>query len=526
MIYTKHYQTKQTPQSEPIPGTNQVKNSAGGYTWAVDDWKRLDRFLILGSEGGTYYASEKKLTQENAASVLRCIKADGLRAVAQIATISREGRAPKNDPALFALAMAASLGDVPTRFGALEALPSVARTGTHLFQFIEMAQSFRGWGRQLRKAVGSWYTEKTVEKAAYQCLKYRQRNGWTHRDVLRLAHPRPGAHQALFKYIKDGELSEGAPQIVERFAGLQACTEAKRAANFIKDYPSLTWEMVPSELLGSPEVWEALLANMPITAMIRNLGRMSANGLLKPMSKAEKFVAGKLVDVEALKNGRVHPIQILAALLTYGSGKGARGSLEWNACPKIIEALDDAFYLTFKNVEPTGKRTMLCLDVSGSMSSGTVAGVPGLTPRNATAALALVTANVESDYYVMGFSSRFIPLSITAKQRLDDAINAVSGLPFESTDCALPMLWALKNEVSVDTFVIYTDHETWAGNIHPSQALIMYRNKMGIPAKLVTVGMTATEFTIARPDDFGMMDVVGFDTATPAVISDFSRGTE
>ncbi len=40
-----------TPQAQPIPGSKQVPNSAGGYSFAVDNWKLLDRFLVLGSEG-------------------------------------------------------------------------------------------------------------------------------------------------------------------------------------------------------------------------------------------------------------------------------------------------------------------------------------------------------------------------------------------------------------------------------------------------------------------------------------------
>jgi 60 kDa SS-A/Ro ribonucleoprotein len=62
MNYLRQYSTRSTPQSEPIPGSTQVPNSAGGHAWAVDDWQRLERFLILGSEGGSYYASERKLT--------------------------------------------------------------------------------------------------------------------------------------------------------------------------------------------------------------------------------------------------------------------------------------------------------------------------------------------------------------------------------------------------------------------------------------------------------------------------------
>src|SRR3712207_3625333 len=144
MSYLKQHNPRRVPQCAPLPG--QVPNSNAGYSWPVDEWTRLRRFLILGSEGGSYYANEWKLTRENAEAVERCIAADGARAVAEIVAVSHEGRAPKNDPALYALAMAAGLGDEATRKAALEALPQVARTSTHLFQFAQFVGGFRGWG--------------------------------------------------------------------------------------------------------------------------------------------------------------------------------------------------------------------------------------------------------------------------------------------------------------------------------------------------------------------------------------------
>jgi 60 kDa SS-A/Ro ribonucleoprotein len=115
-------------------------------------------------------------------------------------------------------------------------------------------------------------------------------------------------------------------------------------------------------------------------------------------------------------------------------------------------------------------------------------------------------------------------LSISPRQRLDDVLKTVSNLPFGGTDCALPMLWAMKNKVEADVFVVYTDSETWAGKPHPAQALKQYRDKMGIAAQLIVVGMVANNFSIADPKDGGMLDIVGFDTATPQLISDFARG--
>src|ERR671933_2389309 len=189
MSYLKRHGTRRVPQRAPIPGSGQVPNSAGGFARAVDEWARLRRFLILGSEGGSYYASEWKLTRENAETVERLVRTDGKRAVDEIVAVSQEGRAPKNDPALFALALAAGVGDESTRKAALEALPRVARTGTHVFQFASFVEGFRGWGRSLRRAVGRWYTAQSPDALAYQAVKYRRREGVSHRDLLRLAHP-------------------------------------------------------------------------------------------------------------------------------------------------------------------------------------------------------------------------------------------------------------------------------------------------------------------------------------------------
>ena len=90
-------------------------------------------------------------------------------------------------------------------------------------------------------------------------------------------------------------------------------------------------------------------------------------------------------------------------------------------------------------------------------------------------------------------------------------------------DCALPMLWAARNKLNVSAFITYTDSETWAGHIHPSQALRQYRSEFVGDAKAVVVGMTSNGFTLADPNDRGMLDVVGFDTSAPAVIADFIR---
>lgn len=538
-LYSKNFNTRVTPQSQKIPGSTQVPNSAGGFSWSVDDWERLNRFLILGTEGGSYYASERKLTVENAESVLRAIKNDGKRAVDAIVQVSDSGRAPKNTPALFALAMAGGLGDADTRRYALQSLPKVARIGTHLFQFAEALQGFRGWGRGARRAIANWYESKTPEQLAHQLVKYPQREGWSHGDLLRLSHASAptASHRVLYDWATPGKGFDGKElKDLLEFPGLslligqELLKEARsieEVAELVSEYrlPREAIQSANTEWLNSVEVWDALLRQgMPMEAMIRNLGVMTARGLLKPLSDASKLVVGALSDQERITKSRLHPIKILTALLTYQAGHGNLGKLSWTPNQRIVDALDKAFYMAFGNVESTGKRIMLALDVSGSMDGGTVAGVQGLTPRVAAAAMALVTANREPNHVITAFQTRMIPLNVSPRQRLDDVLRATARLPFGGTDCAQPMLYALSNGLKVDTFVILTDSETWAGSMHPSQALRKYREKTGIPAKLVVVGMVSNGFTIADPNDSGMLDVVGFDTATPQLISEFSKG--
>jgi 60 kDa SS-A/Ro ribonucleoprotein len=543
--YAKLFNRRATPQSQPILGSTQVRNSGGGYSWQVDDWTRLDRFLILGAEGGTYYIAERDLVKQNHDALIRCIKADGVRVVNRIVEISDAGRAPKNDPAIFALALVAAHGDAQAKAHAFANLGKVCRIGTHLFHFAEYVNAMRGWGRGLRKAVARWYLDREPDELALQVVKYQQRDSWSHGDLLRLAHPEPVGreHQAILRWVLTGANSleartvkrrvNGAereswyapvghlPKLIEAFEQAKRATSAREIVKLIADF-ELPREAIPTQWLNEVSVWDALLQRMPMTAMIRNLGKMTSLGLLKPFSDAKKLVLRKLKDETALKRARIHPLAVLVAQKIYAQGHGDKGALKWSPVSAVVDALDAAFYATFQNVEPCCKPVLLALDVSGSMEGSMIAG-SCLTAREGSAAMALVTAATEAEYHIMAFSNHFVPVNISPRMRLDDVVKRISGLPFDGTDCALPMVWAREHKLNVAGFVTYTDSETWAGHIHPAQALRQYRSEFVGDAKAVVVGMTSNGFTIADPNDRGMLDVVGFDTSAPAVIADFIR---
>ena len=524
---------KATPQTVQTPGT--VQNNAGGYVYEIDKWERLDRFLILGTDGATYYCSERKMSLDNAKNVLECIKEDGVRTVNRIVEISDDGRAPKNDPALFALALCASHGDGDTRKLALNLLPKVARIGTHLFQFSHFIDGQRGWGSGLRNAIANWYNGMKPDRLALQVVKYPQRtaeegnakSSWSHDDLLRKSHARGDElHNLIYQYVtKEGKLPDRVPEplaILEGASRMKSAKTESEVVSLIEKY-ELPHELVPKEFGNSAAVWRALLPHMPITATLRTLNRLTSYGVIKPLSSELKTVVGRLTDAEQVKKARIHPIAVLAAIKTYSQGRGIKGSLTWSPIQQVVDALDEMLYMAFDAVEPTGKNIMLALDISGSMGMGGIGGLDFVTPREGTAVMSLATARSEKNYHVVGFSNELIPLNISPRQRMDGVLKTISGLPFGSTDCALPMVYALKNRLDVDAFFVYTDNETWAGNIKPVEALRQYRNERNPQAKLVVCGMTGTPFTIADPNDAGMLDVVGFDSSAPAIMSDFIR---
>lgn len=506
-----------TPTQREPADSRQVQNEAGGFVYETDLWTRLNRFLVLGSEGGSYYASERDLTREQIQVLHEALAEDGPRAVEAIAGVSEGGRAPKNTPAIFALAYAAKHGDEKTRRAAYEALPRVCRIGTHLFEFLNYAQIFGGWGRGMKRAIQNWYG-RDFERVAFQMLKYRQREGWTHGDVLRMAKPVVPAdspHDALFAWA----VGKGGPptDMILAYESAQGAN-ALATVTAIQEH-GLTREMIDPAHLTDARVWDALLHNsLPYTALIRNLGTMSRVGLLTPGSAAVGEVYRRLADADAIRKARVHPLTVLTALATYNRGYGYRS--DWPVIPQVVDALNAAFYMAFGNVEPSHKRVLLGIDISGSMARGEVAGSP-LRPREAAGAMALVTAKTEPHYMVVGFTQDLVQIPVSPSQRLDDVVALISQSLPQGTDCAVPINFAAAKEWAFDAIVLYTDSQTWAGNTQVGEALRRYRDRVSPGAKLVVCAMVANKYTVGDPDDPDTLDVVGFDTATPNLITDF-----
>lgn len=520
-----------TNQRARTPGReDEVKNNAGGFVFQVSDKSRLERFLILGTDGGTYYVGEKTLTKANMDFVKSMIVRDENLVRETMLAVSKDGRAFRNSPALFTLAALLVWGQDKAATKAV--VNEVARTSTHLFEFAEFIENLGGWGRSKKAAVAAWYTSRSVDDLAYQVIKYRQRNGWTHRDLFRLAHPK-GVDARVGTFILKGEnptVVQG--DLIDAFHVMQSMTTAAGVVKVLEQYKNLPWETIPTQFLKDPKVWKTLFYNKQLNgqALVRNIVRLARIDAFKDMVFAADYAA-RLVDPEMIRRTRLHPINFLNAAVVFKDGQVDRSGgfyysygrkKDWTTSGVIYDALNEGFHVSFGTMEPAMKRTLIGLDVSGSMACN--ANGLDLTCAQVGAAVAMTVARTEPYHMTRGFSYNFVDLGITPKMSLTEIIKRTAEMTFGSTDASLPMVWAKENRVEVDTFVVITDNETWAGIEKPFQALKKYRDSMGIPARLAVLGVAATPFTIADPTDSGMMDFVGFDSAAPRVLTDFSAG--
>lgn len=518
--------TRQNTSVTTSLDNRQIQNNTGGFVYEIDDKSRLERFLILGTDGGTYYVSEQDLTAQNVSWLEKLIQRSPDLILDVIFDVSTNGRAYRNTAAIFVLAMILNHGDDEAKARAVAITPQIARTATMVYDLAKFIDGLGGWGRAKRRAVASWFTTKTPDQLSYQAVKYRQRNGWTLRDLMRLSHP-VGVDPIVGNFILGKSKNE-----IDRFPTLHGFTQMQSAATvqdvvrLLNQTPNLPWEAIPTQFLKEADVWKTLFYNGSLSgqALLRNVIRLSRIGAFNDLQFAGDY-AKKLTDSEMISKTLLHPVQYLLASVTYDRGQMDRTGYssqrrkDWTTNAKIKGALDDGFYQSFKNVEPSGKRIRIGVDVSSSMSWGSAVGAD-VTAAEGAAAMAMVLARTEEYVEILGFAHTLKDLQISSRDSLSEVLRKTRDMNFGWTN---PSLLIDKAGSKIDAFIVITDNEVNSGN-HPSLSLKRYRQQTGLDSKLVVMGMTATNFSIADPTDRGMLDVCGFDSNVPKVVTDFMKG--
>lgn len=500
-----------------------VTNNAGGVSFSISDKDKLERFLMIGTFGGTYYASETKLTDEATKILIAMIKKSPKLVMDLTTKFLTEKRILKVDTALYVLSLLVTHAEQEIKNEAYKLITTYCRTGTQLFNFVSMVNDLRGWSKGLCNGVASWYTSKSEDDLVYQWLKYRQRNGWTHRDVLRLSHPvaKNKRQNLIFSYMVGKKAQLFSNTRYNAFIEVQAYKEHKHDhATIIECITAgdLTWEMVPTELLNEKDILIALSKKMPLMATIRQLNRFTIAGIFDRPTRDSGAILVKLTDETEVKNSGIHPLFVLNAIKTYGAGRGDLSEKTWTPNQRVMDALNKTFELSFKNVETSYRNVLIAIDASGSMqhpATGT-----SMSCSQVAAGLALANLKAMPNATAITFTSMYQEADFGSRTSYDDVLTKITQRG--STDCAQAFQYALDKKLDLDAIIIYTDNETWAGTKESHELLAEYRRKFNKDVKVIEVAMQYNTFT-NYPNDRNTMRVVGYDSNVPELITRFIK---
>ncbi|XP_014844314.1 PREDICTED: 60 kDa SS-A/Ro ribonucleoprotein [Poecilia mexicana] len=528
---------------EPSENTtsNHAPNSTGAEgSWEISDKTRLCRFLCYGSEGEIYTAREQgRVATETAGALLSLLQEGrGAEAVEEAKRFAQGGRAVRPGPALFTLALCSQHSELKTRQAAFKALREVCRDPAHLFSFVQYKKELKEgmkcgiWGRALRKAVSDWYNEQDPLSLAAAVTRCKQREGWSHQDLLRLSHTKPATEAValISKYVTKGwkEVQaayadkEKSEEVVKVLSYLEVVEKVKHSCDEVEvsgliEEHKLEREQLLTDHLRSKQVWSTLLKEISLHSILKILGKMTSNKLLEPRSAETQTICERLQNESSLKKANIHPFSILLASENYKRGQGFQGKTKWEADGSILKAMDWAFYTSFQNVEPVGKRFVVAVDVGTSLTSI----VPGtaISTAVAAAAITMIFARTESNTQVLAFSEgAVVPCSLSADMSLAEVTAELVKFPSGSTDCTLPVTWATENGKSVDMFIILTNNPLWTFTASPLDSLKKHRHASGTDAKLVMCGLTSIGHAIADTEDRGLLSICGFDLGAFSVI--------
>ncbi|XP_062617677.1 RNA-binding protein RO60-like [Saccostrea cucullata] len=573
-----------------IPHQEQVLNKAGKFVFQTGLETDLVHFLQFGHRGKLYTAEYHRIKLQDAECVTELIKkGSGKQAVKIIKQFCERNLAYKQEYPIFALAICCRSSDLDTKREAYDSLPSVCRIPTHLFRFIKNCQEINnqidktsGWGRAHRQAINDWYIrhgaeERTLCRLASHLTKYGKRSGWTHRSVLRRAHikvnknyPRLNVkkNNPALKYLimlgtkgkkfADDDAFTIAEQKKEDYGSsalakvksfIDRVEEARKSQNagqvrqlILKH--KLTREHISNRFLNDKEVWKALIRHMPMTAMIRNLGKMSKLGCFEEHdSFEENLVLDKLKDTELISKANVHPITFQIALNQYKTGKSrertlsinrkSRTALTWTVSQGVVEALEKGFIVACRRYTPTKKNILLSVEVGRSLEDTLpiyVRGMQSLQTLDAAMTMIKIMKQIEPSCEVIVFTKSGLALPVDSSQCHDDIYEILQ--ESSATDGSLAFKYALENrKYHYDAFIVLTNSE-WSSseNVHPSDAFKIYCDAVGTSRqnkpKLVVCNMVSSKVTIGDPKDCRTLTINGFDLHVPRVINDFIGADE
>ena len=214
--------------------------------------------------------------------------------------------------------------------------------------------------------------------------------------------------------------------------------------------PAYTWETELSAKGNNKETWEELIASnrLPYMATLRNL-RNILNAKPDNLEKVLKYIS----NPEAVRKSRQLPFRYYAAY----------SSIFGNAFPdrRVMDTLEDAVDISIENLQKIPGKTMIAIDVSGSMSQN-ISNKSDIHCCDIAMMLGVIANRICEDATVYTFDTSINKLYIPHRNGILDTVRNMR-MTGGGTNMSLPFVQIqndfVQNGIVYDRTIVLSDNE-------------------------------------------------------------------
>lgn len=302
---------------------------------------RLKRFLHLGLEEPKYFpgcwSSHKyfELDKLNVINEALEVNNNNVEIVKIILEVYKAGWFTRYETIVFALTKCLILGGIELREEVYKVVPQVCKNSEELMLFTKFARIHKsGHGQGWCKVLRRWYNSRDPLTLVKEITRAKARHGRSHRTLLMKSHIKVEAEDVardavvkygVYGYRRVRVLMSNKPEAREILEYIKIVEDMRHCedpvhAREIARCNNLTLEHVPGHLLTSPEVWEAVLPQMPLDDLLNYLQRIHNMGFFGTSETdvdIVTLVVSMLTNKELIKKSKLTPLAVYITIMNY-----------------------------------------------------------------------------------------------------------------------------------------------------------------------------------------------------------------
>jgi 60 kDa SS-A/Ro ribonucleoprotein len=441
-----------------------VTNHEGYPAFTASDEQRYVQTLLTNTLGNTFYVSQKDLLEESKMHHARMV-AVAPEFVAKALVYARNKGYMRTQPVYGLACLVAYKGDAKEverrRKIAASIFGEIIQTPNDLYDFVTLAGTLgcKLNSRGLKKMVTTWLNAKMNE---YWAIKYgANKEEVSLRKVLRHFHP---AHTELYRYMraKKGGFEANLAELpkIRAFEALKVASTDAEKVKAIQE-GGLPHEVATAFAGTSTDVWNAIVPNLPIFALLKNLATLERHGVLEA-NRAR--IEGMLTSEVQIAKSKIFPYRYAKAM--------EHVQASW-----LQDALRVAVEKSFVNVPPLAGKTVVFLDVSGSMEGDRI-------KQSSLFAMSVMKQAADSRLFLFSMGTQEFKFS-----RIDSLLTQANSITANGgTDTSSPLRKLLAEKCNVDNIVLITDEQQNQGAPF-NQVLEQYRRSVNAEVKLFIINV-------------------------------------